>query len=233
MATNDTDLPTRELPKPASTHGEPSRRDRILLAAAEEFAAKGFAAVRIDQIALKSGCNKQLIYYYFESKAGLRDAVLTLMVDRAAPMWRDVSGATLHEGLRLLFGRPGEGVSWARMIAWEGVEFGDPASPDDIVLEERRTRAYATQTELIRRAQHDGRLPVELDAEMMSVLISMLAMSRSFMPQVIRMITGLDANGEDYADRLQRFVGQLVDELAPGQQQPSADRRDQGGGVDE
>jgi AcrR family transcriptional regulator len=51
-------------------------RQKILAAAADEFARKGFAGARVDLIATTSGANKRMIYYYFTSKEGLYTAVL-------------------------------------------------------------------------------------------------------------------------------------------------------------
>ncbi len=46
-------------------------KKQILAAALNEFAAKGFDGVSVDQIALTAKVNKAMIYYYFENKAGL------------------------------------------------------------------------------------------------------------------------------------------------------------------
>lgn len=48
----------------------------ILTAAREEFGRYGFAGGRVDRIARRAGVNKQLIFYYFESKQGLYRSVL-------------------------------------------------------------------------------------------------------------------------------------------------------------
>ena len=55
---------------------KPNSRDKIADAAADEFAAKGYAGARVARIADTAGVNKQLIFYYFGSKAGLYGAVL-------------------------------------------------------------------------------------------------------------------------------------------------------------
>ena len=49
---------------------------RIVAAAREEFAKRGFAGARVNQIARLAGVNKQLLFYYFHSKRGLFQAVL-------------------------------------------------------------------------------------------------------------------------------------------------------------
>jgi TetR/AcrR family transcriptional regulator len=51
-------------------------RDRLLAAAAREFAAYGFAGASVDRIAGAAHLNKAMIYYHFRSKAALYREVL-------------------------------------------------------------------------------------------------------------------------------------------------------------
>jgi len=51
-------------------------RERILEAAMAEFSANGIAGARVDRIAKSAGCNKNLIYIYFESKEALFGTIL-------------------------------------------------------------------------------------------------------------------------------------------------------------
>lgn len=51
-------------------------RGRILKAAVEEFAARGYDGAGVDRIARRARVNKALIYYYFESKRGLYHEIL-------------------------------------------------------------------------------------------------------------------------------------------------------------
>lgn len=54
---------------------EASRR-ALLLAAVAEFAEKGLAGARVDEIARRAGVNKQLVYHYFGNKDDLFRAAL-------------------------------------------------------------------------------------------------------------------------------------------------------------
>ena len=66
---------------------EHTNRERILAAAAQEFAERGFDGARVDTIAKRAGVNKALIYYYYKSKEELlallfsevRDTVVSLI----------------------------------------------------------------------------------------------------------------------------------------------------------
>jgi len=85
---------------------------RIVAAAREEFARRGFAGARVDQIARRAGVNKQLLFYYFHSKRGLFQAVLaqsageleTALAELASKSGGAGSGGGPLERLRLTLG---------------------------------------------------------------------------------------------------------------------------------
>jgi AcrR family transcriptional regulator len=56
--------------------GRLGRRDRIKEAARAEFAELGYSGARVQSIADRAQVNKQLIFYYFSSKAGLYRSVM-------------------------------------------------------------------------------------------------------------------------------------------------------------
>ena len=53
-------------------------KSQILTAALDEFADKGFAGTRVDEIARRAGVNKAMIYYYFSSKEELFNELFRL-----------------------------------------------------------------------------------------------------------------------------------------------------------
>jgi TetR/AcrR family transcriptional regulator len=69
--------------------------DRILAAAAGEFAARGFAGARVDQIARRARVNKAMLYYHFRSKQALYDALLRRTFAEAAARIRAIAAADL------------------------------------------------------------------------------------------------------------------------------------------
>ncbi|MBS3651726.1 TetR family transcriptional regulator [Pseudaminobacter sp. 19-2017] len=68
-------------PKPAADRAEPRRQPKprdsaatraaLLSTAISEFAEKGFAGARVDEIANRAGVNKQLLYHHFGNKDDL------------------------------------------------------------------------------------------------------------------------------------------------------------------
>lgn len=67
----DTALPAEERVRDADRS-----QSTILAAARDEFAEHGLGGARMDRIAERAGLNKRLIYYYFQDKEALFQAVL-------------------------------------------------------------------------------------------------------------------------------------------------------------
>ena len=69
-------------------------RQRILEAAALEFAEKGFAGARVDEIARLANVNKATIYYHIGDKEALYSRVLhEVLGHTAARMARNIQAA--------------------------------------------------------------------------------------------------------------------------------------------
>jgi TetR/AcrR family transcriptional regulator len=70
-------------------------RQRILDAASRDFADKGFSGARVDEIALRAGVNKAMLYYHVGNKQDLYTAILKRNFDR---MDEALVGAATTEG---------------------------------------------------------------------------------------------------------------------------------------
>jgi TetR/AcrR family transcriptional regulator len=68
--------------------------DRILAAAAVEFAARGYAGARVDQIARRARVNKAMLYYHFQSKQGLYRALLRDTFSRAGERLQAIAASS-------------------------------------------------------------------------------------------------------------------------------------------
>ncbi len=82
----------------------------ILAAARDEFAEYGLGGARVDRIAERAGLNKRLIYYYFEDKEKLFQAVLE-------QAYRDIREQ--EKGLRLLDLEPPQAVRRLVEFTWD------------------------------------------------------------------------------------------------------------------
>src|SRR5437764_14540079 len=65
--------------------------DRILAAAALEFAERGFGGARVDRIARRARVNKAMLYYHFRSKQELYRALLRRHFTLAAERLRAIA----------------------------------------------------------------------------------------------------------------------------------------------
>ena len=86
------------------------RREAILAAALEEFAASGFAATRLDDVARRAGVAKGTIYLYFRDKESLFQELVRSMLGPVAgaieaAQVRDVSARVIAEMIADIFVR--------------------------------------------------------------------------------------------------------------------------------
>ncbi len=98
-----------------------SSREKVLLAATDEFAEYGFEGGRVDRIAKRAGINKAMIYYHYDSKSGLYEAVIGSFLERVADNLRrqvnETSGfEELLYGLAETYARMLEGAAKFRAI---------------------------------------------------------------------------------------------------------------------
>ncbi|MCB9893728.1 MAG: TetR/AcrR family transcriptional regulator [Planctomycetes bacterium] len=108
----------------------------ILQAAIAEFAQRGPAGTRVDEIAARAGVNKSLIYQYFGSKQELYaealNSVLEAITERSANFSRSLATAETIDGLHdLVHGFLDRHLSlmeavpeWPRLLSWENLEGG-------------------------------------------------------------------------------------------------------------
>jgi len=66
-------------------------REKLLLHATAEFAARGFDGARVDRIASKCRVSKNMLYHYFRSKEGLFIAVLERMYETLRARQRELA----------------------------------------------------------------------------------------------------------------------------------------------
>jgi TetR/AcrR family transcriptional regulator len=79
-------------PQP-SAPGDAGSRERLLAAAAAEFAARGFAGANVDRIARVARVNKAMIYYHFSSKAALYREIVGEMFRAVGARIREVAAS--------------------------------------------------------------------------------------------------------------------------------------------
>lgn len=153
------------------------RRDVILQAALDEFAAKGFAAARLDDVAKRAGVAKGTIYLYFQDKETLFQELLRSMLSpvvaaiEAAPLGNlpvravaeMIAGVFVHE----IFGtRRAEVI---KLILSEGPRFPQLA---EFYYREVIARVLPPIRALLKRAVENGELPGDALARFPQLLVA-------------------------------------------------------------
>jgi AcrR family transcriptional regulator len=181
-------------------------RQALLDAALDEFAAKGFAGARVQDIAARAGLNKQLITYYFGGKEGLYQAVTRLWFEREAAFANpDLPlDALMTEYLHATLPDP----RLARLLIWDGLT--DQAV--DSEADEGESARAADLSDFERR-QAAGEIAADLDPRFVLLALMGAGIAPVAIPQVARSLTGLDPRSPEfeaaYAEQLQRIVRQL------------------------
>jgi AcrR family transcriptional regulator len=193
------------------------KRERILTAATEQFAAKGLAGARVDEIARAAQVNKQLVYYYFGGKLGLYNEVLGHMIEESRQkIDAEAACETLAERMQLLTGSGTHPNSarWQRLLGWEALE----ANPDDgeVIREEDRRGAWQRHLASVLEAQQSGEVDPELDPEALALALVSIAILPYVLPQVTKFITGTRPADGQFLERYEALVGRLVAHLRVG-----------------
>jgi AcrR family transcriptional regulator len=144
-----------------------STKERILDAALAEFSAHGIAGARVDRIAQAAGCNKNLIYIYFEDKETLFTTVLhkhLLRIHEERPFTPDD-----------LPGYAAKVFDWAmanpdlmRLMAWSVLE-RNAKQPGE------RAAIFDTKVRALSEAQKAGRLGTAFPPDFLLIAVMSLA----------------------------------------------------------
>jgi AcrR family transcriptional regulator len=193
---------------PEEKQRDPERtKARILQAALEEFAAKGFAGARVSEIAARAGMNKQLISYYFGGKEGLYQALNTrwqdeesAFADRSAPLGELAADYVRANSSRREYGR---------LMLWQSLT--DDGPPDPAFAADVRR-----DVELLRRRQQEGELPTDLDPGAVLVALFSMASAGISFPQLVRAVWDQDPASPEFAEHYAGQIEKLLGYLRPG-----------------
>ncbi len=140
-------------------------RQRLLDAAAEEFAARGIAGARVDRIAHAARSNKAQIYHYFGSKDGLFDAVFDRIV-QATVTETPIDPTDLPEYAGRLFDRYQQHPEIQRLATWYRLERADGDHPIEAIV-----TSNAAKVKAIAEAQQAGLLPTRFEPAALLALV--------------------------------------------------------------
>jgi AcrR family transcriptional regulator len=153
-------------------------RQRLLDAAAEEFAARGIAGARVDRIAHLARSNKAQIYHYFGSKEGLFDAVFDRIVE-ATVNETPIDPTDLPEYAGRLFDRYQQHPEIQRLATWYRLERADGDHPIEAIV-----ASNAAKVKAIADAQEAGVLTTRFEpAVLLGLVLTVSATWSSMTPE--------------------------------------------------
>lgn len=142
--------------------GQAATRDRILNAAVDVFARKGYHAAGVEDIVQASGTSKGAFYHYFPSKQGI---FLTLMDDLAALVEQGVEAAIgveqgamakVEGALRIVIETAAEQRDLAKILLVEAVGLGPEFEQKRLEIHSRFARVIQRHLD---RALQEGDIP--------------------------------------------------------------------------
>lgn len=160
-------------------------RGKIVEAAAQEFAAKGFAGARMDGIARRAKVNKQLLYHYFANKEALFDEIVeSVMQHKETTNMQDCAPGEVFA--QRFLGSLQEQM-WLRFVTWESAEFSKDRK---VAGEARRTKTLLNQRNALIARQFRNEIDPELDVAMLQLAIQSLSSHPVAFAPATKMITG-------------------------------------------
>ena len=176
---------------PSEPRGSDARRKydpeetkrNILEVATQEFSAMGLTGARVDAIAERTNTTKRMLYYYFESKEGLYQAVLEKVYGdiRALEQGLHVSELDPVEGMRKLveftFDYHDRHRDFVRLITIENIH-GAKYVEQLKTFKNRNASAIETIEDLLARGVASGQFRSDVDAIDLHLLISSMCFHR-------------------------------------------------------
>ncbi|MBW6421683.1 TetR family transcriptional regulator [Rhizobium sp. XQZ8] len=174
-------------------------REKILDAALAEFSAYGIAGARVDRIAKTAGCNKNLIYIYFDSKDGLFAAVLSKNLTgayEAVPFTPD----DLPDYAAKVFDFAMANPEVMRLMAWFNLE----QKPDGLPARQEAADAKIKQIKAAQdRGELNGALPPAFLLTSLMTLATAWTAAGAFGG-------GLDPDAKEKPERLRDHISEAV-----------------------
>ncbi|MFI0465671.1 MULTISPECIES: TetR/AcrR family transcriptional regulator [Saccharopolyspora] len=209
MATPTSD--TREI-----RHRDAERtRAEILEVATAEFADKGYAGARVDEIAARTSTTKRMIYYYFGGKEQLYLAALenAYSVIRGIEREVDVDDLDPIEAIRrlaeLTFDHHESHPDFLRLVSIENIHRAEHLAKSEL-LPGLATPAVDVLGRILERGQAAGQFRADADALDVHMVISSFCVFRTANRYTFQAIFKRDMLDPARRDHYRRMLGDLV-----------------------
>jgi AcrR family transcriptional regulator len=188
----------------------------LLDAAAIEFAEKGYASARVEDIAQRVGLTKRLVFYYFESKEKLYIAALESAYQHIRTQEAALGGASLppREALARIsaftfdyyVAHPG----FVRLVASENIEGGAFLAKSGLVRASNRGVIELLE-EILERGRNEGIFRKDVGATDVHMTISSLAFFCIANRHTFGTLFDVDMNSSAFLEAKRAQIVDIVD----------------------
>jgi AcrR family transcriptional regulator len=200
---------------PARRRDAVRTRKEILDVATREFADRGFAGARVDEIAARTRTTKRMIYYYFGGKEQLYIAVLerAYATAREAERAVDVDHLSPREAIRrlaeLTFDHHESHPDFIRLVSIENIH-----RAEHMAKSERLANVNSTAIErierILERGRAEGTFRRDVDPVDLHAMISAFCVFRVANRHTFGTLFGRDLTEPASRERLRRMLGDMV-----------------------
>jgi AcrR family transcriptional regulator len=176
-------MPARPAAVPERRRDPERTRTEILEVATREFADRGYAGARVDEIAARMRTTKRMIYYYFGGKeqlfiavlerayAAIREAEQAVQVDELEPL------AALRRIAELTFDHHESHPDFIRLVSIENIHRAQHVAKSS-AISNLGTPAIDVLTRILERGRTEGVIRREIDAVDLHMIISAFCVFR-------------------------------------------------------
>jgi AcrR family transcriptional regulator len=190
-------------------------REEILDVATREFAERGYAGGRVDEIAEQTRTTKRMIYYYYGSKEQLFVAVLERAYAeiRAAEQTIDVDhldpAAAIRRLAELTFDHQESHPDFSRLVSIENIHRAEHITGRDDFAGQN-SPAIELIEKILARGRRDGTFTRDIDAVDLHMMISAFCVFRMANRHTFGAIFNRDLTDPDLRDRYREMLGDMV-----------------------
>jgi AcrR family transcriptional regulator len=187
----------------------------ILDAATQEFAEHGYSGARVDVIATKTRTTKRMLYYYFESKAGLYTAVLERAYAgiRESEQELDVEEldpvAAIRRLAELTFDHHQSHPDFVRLVMIENIHRAEHLTESDSIAN-LNMPAIEIIGRILQRGRAEGVFRREADAIDVHMMISSFCIFRVANRHTFGALFGRDLMSDDRREHYRAMLGDMV-----------------------
>ena len=190
-------------------------RQEILEVATREFAERGYAGGRVDEIAERTRTTKRMIYYYYGSKEQLFVAVLERAYAeiRAAEQTIDVDhldpAAAIRRLAELTFDHQESHPDFSRLVSIENIHRAEHITGRDDFAGQN-SPAIELIEKILERGRADGTFTRDIDAVDLHMMISAYCVFRMANRHTFGAIFNRDLTDPGLRDRYRQMLGDMV-----------------------